>query len=87
MNDLKLVQASRIQIGGNASVDDYDVVLVETGQPVGRIYARISIDGGGREWWWGFAFPYTINAKEPYFGWAESIEAARNAFAERWRTV
>jgi hypothetical protein len=87
MNDLRLVQASRVQMGGHTAADDFDVVSVETGLPVGRIYARVSIDGMGREWWWGFVFPYTINAKEPYFGLAESIEGARQAFAERWQTI
>jgi hypothetical protein len=86
MSELKLVQASRSRLGGHWDPEDYDVVLTETGQAVGRIYARMCVDGRGEEWWWGFGFPYTLNAKHPFCGLAETKEAAKQAFAERWRT-
>jgi hypothetical protein len=86
MGDLKLVKAHRSQLGGYWDAEDYDVVLTETGLTVGRICARLSIAGSGQEWWWGFGFPYTLNAKEPFSGLANSKEAARQAFAKRWLT-
>jgi hypothetical protein len=85
MDALKLVPGSESRGDGHWSADDYDVVLVDTGETVGRIYARTSAGMGERDWWWGLAFPHTINAWQPYYGLAESKEAAKQAFAERWR--
>ena len=71
---------------GSWSVDDYDIVLVDSGETVGRIYARTSASTSQGDWWWGLAFPHTLNACQPYYGLAESKDAAKQAFAERWRT-
>ena len=30
-------------------------------------------------------FPYTLNARQSFYGVVESKEAAKRAFAERWR--
>src|SRR5690606_24858254 len=68
MSDLILVSASNNRLGGHWPEDDYDLVLVETGQTVGRIYARIAARGGGLEWWWGFTFPHALNASQPFHG-------------------
>ena len=54
---------------------------------VGRIYARTSAGTGQRDWWWGLAFPFTLNAERPLYGLADSKEAAKQAFAERWRAT
>jgi hypothetical protein len=40
---------------------------------------------GQPDWWWCLAFPHTINARQPFYGLEESKEAAKRAFAERWR--
>jgi hypothetical protein len=85
MSTLKLIPGNESRAGGHWSADDFDVVLVETGETVGRIYARISAGMGQRDWWWGLAFPYTINARQPYYGLTDSKDAAKRAFAERWR--
>jgi hypothetical protein len=61
------------------------VVLVDTCETVGRIYARTSAGMGNPDWWWGLAFPHTLSAPQPYYGLADSKEAAKRAFAERWR--
>lgn len=42
VNALKLVPASQNRLSGDWVADDYDVLLVDTGEAVGRIYARIS---------------------------------------------
>jgi hypothetical protein len=31
------------------------------------------------------AFPFTLNATRPFYGLAESNEATKRAFSERWR--
>jgi hypothetical protein len=82
---LRLIPASESRKGGHWSADDYDVVLVDTGKTVGRIYARTSAGMGNPDWWWGLAFPHTLSAPQPYYGLADSKEAAKRAFAERWR--
>lgn len=84
MTALKLIPANESRIGGDWSDDDFDVVAVDSGEAVGRIYARLA-SGGGQNWWWGLAFPYTLNAWQPYYGISESKDAAKRAFAERWR--
>ena len=38
MPDLKLIPASQNRSSGEWSDDDYDVVLVDTGQTIGRIF-------------------------------------------------
>jgi hypothetical protein len=81
---LKLVPANENRASGSWDRDDYDMVLIETGEDVGRIYAR-QVPGGGQEWFWALGFPYTLNAWKPFYGVVESKEAAKQAFAERWR--
>ena len=86
MTALKLIPGNESRGGGHWSADDYDVVLLDSGETVGRIYARTSAGMGNPDWWWGLAFPHTLNARQPFFGLAESKDAAKQAFAERWRT-
>jgi len=86
MSDLKLIPAFQTRTSGTWSDDDFDVVLVESGETVGRIYGRLAVSGC-QEWWWGLAFPHTLNAWMPYYGVVESKDAAKRAFAERWRVV
>ena len=54
MSDLKLVPARESRSGGVWSAEDYDVVLVETGLSVGRIYAQM-----GTKIWWGASHSLT----------------------------
>lgn len=79
---LVLIPANQSRTQGPWSPDDFDVVLVDTGVCVGRIYAKLAV-GGGSQWFWGFGFPHTLNAWQP--GVVETKEAAKRAFAERWR--
>ncbi|MGE3988412.1 hypothetical protein [Pseudorhodoplanes sp.] len=85
MSALQLIRASESRAGGSWSADDFDVVLVDSGERIGRIYARTSAGMGHPDWWWGLAFPHTLNARQPFYGLAESKDAAKRAFAERWR--
>lgn len=87
MNNLRLVHANQNRTGGSWSPDDFDVILSDTGETVGRIYARTSVGMGKPDWWWGLAFPHTLNARQPFFGLSESKPAAKAAFAERWRSA
>lgn len=57
---LRLEPASESRSGGDWSADDFDVVLADTGETVGRIYARTSAGMGQPDWWWGLAFPQTV---------------------------
>jgi len=82
MPALKLIPGNESRDGGSWSVD---IVLVDSGDRVGRIYARTGAGIGQRDWWWGLAFPHTLNARQPYYGLADSKDAAMQAFAERWR--
>ncbi len=83
---LKLIPANESRNSGDWSADDYDVVLTDTGETVGRIFAKLAT-GGGRQWFWGLGFPHTLNARQPYYGTVETKEAAKRAFAERWRAM
>lgn len=85
MGDLRLVPANENRSQGPWSADDFDVVLVDTGECVGRIYGRSNPRGTGQEWFWGLGFPYALNARQPYYGVVESKQAAKRAFAKRWR--
>jgi hypothetical protein len=84
MTTLRLIPANSNRAGGAWSDDDFDVVVVCTGETVGRIYAKLAI-GGGQQWFWGLGFPHTLNARQPYYGTVDTKEAAKQAFAERWR--
>lgn len=85
MPSLQLIPANTNRIEGHWSADDFDVTLADTDETVGRIYARTSAGRGNPDWWWGLAFPHTINTWQPFYGLAESKDAAKRAFAERWR--
>jgi hypothetical protein len=87
MSGLQLIPSNESRDGGTWSADDFDVVMVDSGERIGRIYARTSAGMGQRDWWWGLAFPHTLNARQPFFGLAESKAAAKRAFAERWRVT
>jgi hypothetical protein len=81
---LKLISANESRGQGSWSQDDFDVVLADTGERVGRIFAKLAT-GGGRQWFWGLGFPHTLNARQPYYGTVETKKAAKQAFADRWR--
>jgi hypothetical protein len=66
--------------------DDYDVVLVETGKAVGRIFRQTVAPGNPNEWFWGLDF-FEAMGRRPFYGHAESKDAAKPAFAERWRAI
>lgn len=65
MSGLKLTPANENRSQGPWDADDYDVVRLDTGATVGRIYAKLAI-GGGTDWFWGLGFPYTLNARQPF---------------------
>jgi hypothetical protein len=67
------------------SDDDFDVVLVDTRETIGRIYARPTSGLTQLDWWCGFALPHSLRAKMPYYGLAGSKAAAKQAFADQWR--
>jgi len=86
MANLKLVPANENRSQGPWCDDDFDVVLINTGERVGRIYAKLGT-GGDQQWFWGWGlgFPQTLNARHPYYGTVDSKDAAKQALAERWR--
>ena len=86
MTALKLIPGNESRRGGHWSVDDYDVVLVETGKTVGRIFRQTVAPGNPNEWFWGLDFFQTMGARR-FYGNAESRDAAKQAFAERWRSI
>jgi hypothetical protein len=83
-DSLKLVPANHNRSDGSWSDDDYDVVLVETGKSVGRIFRQTVAHGNPNEWFWGLDYFQAVG-KRPFYGHAESKDAAKQAFAERWR--
>jgi hypothetical protein len=83
---LKLISAVENRCDASWSADDFDVVTIDNGECVGRVFALTSAGMGHPDWWWRFfAFPHTINAQKPFYGLAETRAAAKRAFAERWR--
>jgi hypothetical protein len=86
MVDLKLIPANQNRDQGPWSDDDFDVVIADTGETVGRIFRDMVSPGNPNGWFWGFAFPHSLNARDPCYGHAASKEAAKAAFAERWRS-
>lgn len=50
MTTLQLTPATENRNGGEWSSDDFDVVLVDTGEVVGRIYRRTSAGMDARDW-------------------------------------
>jgi hypothetical protein len=83
---LKLIPAKHNLSDGSWSDDDYDVVLVETGKTVGRIFRQMVAPDNPNEWFWSLDFFQVMGAR-PFYGHAESKEAAKHAFAERWRSI
>jgi hypothetical protein len=43
------------------------VVLLNTGERVGRIYAKLGTNWG-QQWFCGLGFPHTLSARQPYCG-------------------
>lgn len=84
MTTLKLRLTDEIRDDAPWSGDDYDVVLVETGDAVGRIFRQRVAPGDPNEWFWGFALSYAIAAGGNPYGHAASKEAAKRAFADLW---
>jgi hypothetical protein len=81
---LKLIPANLNRPDGHWSDDDYDVVLIETGKSVGRIFRQTVAPGNPNEWFWGLDF-FEAKGRRPFYGNAESKDAAKQAFAECWR--
>lgn len=84
MSALRLLPANVSRPGGPWSSDDFDVVLVDTGKKVGRIFRQTVAPGNPNEWFWGLDF-FEAKGRRPFYGGAESKEAAKKAFAECWR--
>ena len=86
MPNLKLIPANQNRISGDWDDDDYDVVLVDSGETVGRIFKSMVSFGNPNAWFWGLAQPHShIDTRN--YGYCESKEAAKLAFAERWREL
>jgi hypothetical protein len=81
---LKLTSANLNRLDGPWSDEDYDVVLTDAGRTVGRIFRRTVAPGNPNEWFWGLDF-FDAKGRRPFYGSAESKEAEKQAFAERWR--
>jgi hypothetical protein len=84
-DSLKLIPANHNRSGGSWSDHDYDVVVVETGKTVGRIFRQAVSQGNPNEWFWSLDF-FQVEGQRPFYGHAESKDAAKWAFAERWRS-
>ena len=82
----KLVPAKHNRSDGSWSDDDYDVVLAETGETVGRIFRQTVATGNPNDWFWGLDF-FKSEGRRPFYGYAESKDAAKQAFSERWRAT
>jgi hypothetical protein len=87
MGALKLRPGNESRDGGAWAADDFDVIDIETGATVGRIYARTSSGTNSQDWWWGLAFPFTLNAPRPFYGLAENKEAAKANFRDCWSRI
>ena len=53
-------------------------------RPVGRIYKKLAADGATEEWFWGLAFPYSLNEPAPFYGLERNRDAAMSKFKECW---
>ena len=84
VSELKLIPASQNRRSGGWSDDDYDVVLVETQKTIGRIFLNTIWNPNPTPWFWGIDF-FFAGTRRPYYGQAESKEAAEQAFARCWR--
>ena len=78
---LILKRASASRPSGNWSEDDYDVLA--DGFVVGRIFQAKAAPVGS-PWMWKLAFDFRGD-RTPTHGYAETREAAMNAFAKSWR--
>jgi hypothetical protein len=83
---LKLVPAHRNRPTGEWDADDYDVVHEATGQTVGRIMKTYATQTSAEPWFWGIAFLYKCGS-DPYYGRAETREAAAAAFRVCWDKI
>ena len=84
MQDLKLIPAREHRSSGKWPDDDYDVVLVDAGQTIGRIFRNTVSTLNPTPWFWGID-SFKAGKRRPYYGQVESKEAAKAAFAECWR--
>jgi hypothetical protein len=84
MSALKLIPVNKNRTGGPWSADDFDVVLVDNGKNVGRIFRQTVAPGDPNEYFCGLDF----EAKGPrlFYGSAESKDVAKRAFA-KWREI
>jgi hypothetical protein len=82
---LKLIPANESGAGGCWRLaDDFDVVLVDSGETVGRIFRAVVSPGNPNAWFWSLDLPFAQHDQRN-FGHAESRDAAERAFAECWR--
>ena len=82
--DLKLIPGNQNRNGGDWSPDDFDVILIDSGEN-GRPIFKQNRSGNRNEWFWGLAFDYVNRPGGKAYGHAESKDAAEQAFANRWR--
>ena len=52
MTVLKLIPANQNRNGGDWSPDDFDVILVDSGETVGQIFKQTVAPGNRNEWFW-----------------------------------
>jgi hypothetical protein len=80
VSELKLIPASQNRRSGGWSDDDYDVVLVETQKTIGRIFLNTVSSMNTTAWFWGIDY-FCAGTRRPYYGQAESKEAASRLLA------
>jgi hypothetical protein len=81
---LKLIPAKHNRSDGSWSDDNYDVVLVETGKTIGRIFRQALTYENPNEWFWALDL-FQADGRRPFYGHADSKDAAKQALAECWR--
>jgi hypothetical protein len=86
MSALKLIPANENRTGGAWSADDFDVVLVDNGKNVGRIFRQTVAPGDPNEYFCGLDF-FEAKGRRPFYGSAESKDVAKRAFAKCWREI
>ena len=85
LNSFQIIPANHNRSDGSWSDDDYDVVLVETGKTIGRIFRQTVTTENPNEWFWSLDF-FQSQAGRRFHGHCRSKDAAMQAIAETWRT-
>jgi len=82
MSPLNLIPTNQDRRGGFLDPNDHDVVLVETGECVDRIFGRYAPDG--REWFWDLNFPHSLKGAPAVLWYCRKQGNGEVGFAQRW---